>query len=132
MSVLPKWLRSGIPTIPGHPVIIGPPGFQRATHKNRAGVNSYKKCHHFEKLRSGGEKTRTRCAISERSFAILMAVLKKIQSTGTSTSITKSPMMPRMKARSTGRSVLQMSMIPCLGGVINKSLKPGAGRSILT
>ncbi|PKI77694.1 hypothetical protein CRG98_001924 [Punica granatum] len=35
-SVLPKWLRRGTPTIPGHPVVMGPPGFHRATHKNRA------------------------------------------------------------------------------------------------
>ncbi|PKI33407.1 hypothetical protein CRG98_046204 [Punica granatum] len=57
MSVLPKWLRRGTPTIPGHPVIMGPPGFQRATHRNRAGVNSRQKCLHSEKLRSGGGMT---------------------------------------------------------------------------
>ncbi|PKI58760.1 hypothetical protein CRG98_020845 [Punica granatum] len=65
-------------------------------------------------------------------FLNSMAVLRKIQSTGTSMSITKSPMMPRMKARSTERSVLQMCKISCLGGVIDSSLRPGAGRFILT
>ncbi|PKI51270.1 hypothetical protein CRG98_028334 [Punica granatum] len=43
MSVLPKWLRRGTPIIPGHPVIMGPSGFQRATHRNSASVNSCKK-----------------------------------------------------------------------------------------
>ncbi|PKI44417.1 hypothetical protein CRG98_035191 [Punica granatum] len=38
MSVLPKWLRRGTPTISGHPVIMGQPGFHRATHKKRASV----------------------------------------------------------------------------------------------
>ncbi|PKI63136.1 hypothetical protein CRG98_016468 [Punica granatum] len=134
-SVLPKWLRRGTPTISGHPVIMGLLGFQRVTHKNRAGVNSCKKCLHSEKLRSGGGKTGTRRAISERSsviswwtswagmprrveswFLIManglgtkmpldksrifldrgdsVAVLRKIQSTGTSKSFTKSLMMP--------------------------------------
>ncbi|PKI67068.1 hypothetical protein CRG98_012532 [Punica granatum] len=60
------------------------------------------------------------------------AVLRKIQSTGVLVSITTSPMMPRMKERSTGRSVLQLCMISCLGGVIASSLRPGVGRSILT
>ncbi|PKI72788.1 hypothetical protein CRG98_006817 [Punica granatum] len=36
MSVLPNWLRRGTPIIPGHPVIMGPPGFHRATHRKRA------------------------------------------------------------------------------------------------
>ncbi|PKI64639.1 hypothetical protein CRG98_014977 [Punica granatum] len=70
MSVLPKWLRRGTPTIPGHPVIMGLPGFQRATHRNRAGVNSRQKCLHSEKLRSGGGKTDTRCSISDRLSAM--------------------------------------------------------------
>ncbi|PKI60383.1 hypothetical protein CRG98_019232 [Punica granatum] len=54
MSVLPKWLRRGTPTIPGHPVIMGPPRFHQATHRNHAGVNSRQKCLHSEKLCSGG------------------------------------------------------------------------------
>ncbi|PKI32389.1 hypothetical protein CRG98_047220, partial [Punica granatum] len=57
MRVLPKWLRRGAPTIPGHPVIMGPPGFHRATHKNLAGVNSRQKRLHSEKLCSGGGMT---------------------------------------------------------------------------
>ncbi|PKI77718.1 hypothetical protein CRG98_001888 [Punica granatum] len=60
------------------------------------------------------------------------AVLKKIQSTGVSVSITTSPMMPWMNTWSTGRRVLQMHMMSCLGSVIASSLRPGAGRSILT
>ncbi|OWM77037.1 hypothetical protein CDL15_Pgr002677 [Punica granatum] len=59
MSVLPKWLRRGTPTIPGHPVIMGPPGFHRATHKKRASVNSRQKRLHSEKLCSGGGITDT-------------------------------------------------------------------------
>ncbi|PKI71436.1 hypothetical protein CRG98_008173 [Punica granatum] len=67
MSVLPKWLRKGTPTISGHPVIMGPPGFHRATHRNRAGVNSHQKCLHSEKLCSGGGMTgcRRRCQCAE-------------------------------------------------------------------
>ncbi|PKI44692.1 hypothetical protein CRG98_034917 [Punica granatum] len=129
MRVLPKWLRRGTPTIPGHPVIMGPPGFHRATHKNRAGVNSRQKRLHSEKLCSGGAssvpwKWNTACSGSQNSAA----VLKKIQSTGVSVSITTSPMMPRMNAWSTGRRVLQMRMMSCLGGMIASSLRPGAGR----
>ncbi|PKI26376.1 hypothetical protein CRG98_048935, partial [Punica granatum] len=56
-SVLPKWLRRGTPTILGHSVIMGLPGFYRATHKNHAGVNSRQKCLHSEKLCSGGGMT---------------------------------------------------------------------------
>ncbi|PKI49404.1 hypothetical protein CRG98_030204, partial [Punica granatum] len=53
MRVLPKWLRRGTPTISGHPVIMGPPGFHRATHKNREGVSLRQKRLHSEKLCSG-------------------------------------------------------------------------------
>ncbi|PKI58276.1 hypothetical protein CRG98_021358 [Punica granatum] len=60
MSVLPKWLRRGTPTIPGHPVIMGPPRFHRATHRKRTSVNSRQKRLHSEKLRSGGGMTSTR------------------------------------------------------------------------
>ncbi|PKI37782.1 hypothetical protein CRG98_041828 [Punica granatum] len=73
-------------------------------------------------------KLNTACSGSQNSAA----VLKKIQSTGVSVSITTSPMMPWMNAWSTGRRVLQMRMMSCLGGVIASSLRPGAGRSILT
>ncbi|PKI67135.1 hypothetical protein CRG98_012463 [Punica granatum] len=73
-------------------------------------------------------KLNTACSGSQNS----VVVLKKIQSTGVSVNITISPMMPRMNARSTGQRVLQMRMMSCLGGVIASSLKPGAGRSILT
>ncbi|PKI33338.1 hypothetical protein CRG98_046271 [Punica granatum] len=69
-SVLPKWLRRGTPTIPGHPVIMGPPGFHRATHKKRASVNSRQKRLHSEKLCSGGGITATKRSISERSSAM--------------------------------------------------------------
>ncbi|PKI73189.1 hypothetical protein CRG98_006435 [Punica granatum] len=54
MSVLPRWLRRGTPTIPRHPVTMGPPGFHRATHKKPASVNSRQKRLHSEKLCSGG------------------------------------------------------------------------------
>ncbi|PKI36166.1 hypothetical protein CRG98_043443, partial [Punica granatum] len=54
MRVLPKWLRRGTPTIPGYPVIMGPPGFHRVTHRNREGVSSRQKHLHSEKLCSGG------------------------------------------------------------------------------
>ncbi|PKI73641.1 hypothetical protein CRG98_005968 [Punica granatum] len=73
-------------------------------------------------------KLNTACSGSQNSAA----VLKKIQSTGVSVSITTSPMMPWINARSTGRRVLQMRMMSCLGGVIASSLRPGVGRSILT
>ncbi|PKI65572.1 hypothetical protein CRG98_014072 [Punica granatum] len=70
MSVLPKWLRRGTPTIPGHPVIMGPPRFHRATHRKRASVNSRQKCLHSEKLCSGGGIAGTKRSISERSSAM--------------------------------------------------------------
>ncbi|PKI39903.1 hypothetical protein CRG98_039705 [Punica granatum] len=70
MSVLPKWLRRRTPTIPGHPVIMGPPGFHRATHKKRASVNPRQKRLHSEKLCSGGGITGIRRSISERSSAM--------------------------------------------------------------
>ncbi|PKI78544.1 hypothetical protein CRG98_001051 [Punica granatum] len=70
MSVLPKWLRRGTPTISGHPVIMGPPGFHRATHRNREGVSSRQKCLHSENLCSGGRITGTRRSIKERSSAM--------------------------------------------------------------
>ncbi|PKI71428.1 hypothetical protein CRG98_008179 [Punica granatum] len=60
----------GTPTIPGHPVIMGPPGFHRATHRNRAGVNSRQKCLHSEKLRSRGGTIGIRRSINERSSAM--------------------------------------------------------------
>ncbi|PKI38495.1 hypothetical protein CRG98_041113 [Punica granatum] len=70
VSVLPKWLRRGTPTIPGHPVIMGPPGFHRATHRKRASVNSRQKRLHSEKLCSGGGIAGTRRLINERSSAM--------------------------------------------------------------
>ncbi|PKI77234.1 hypothetical protein CRG98_002355 [Punica granatum] len=45
----------------------GPLGFHRATHKNRADVNSRQKCLHSEKLCSGGGMTGARHSINERS-----------------------------------------------------------------
>ncbi|PKI39197.1 hypothetical protein CRG98_040412 [Punica granatum] len=70
MRLLSKWLRRGTPTIPGHPVIMGPPGFHRATHRNREGVSSRQKRLHSEKLCSGGGMTGTKRSISERSSAM--------------------------------------------------------------
>ncbi|PKI49624.1 hypothetical protein CRG98_029985 [Punica granatum] len=70
MMVLPKWLRRGTPTIPGHPVIMRPPGFHRATQRNREGISSRQKRLHSEKLCSGGGMTGAKRSISERSSAI--------------------------------------------------------------
>ncbi|PKI59977.1 hypothetical protein CRG98_019631 [Punica granatum] len=70
MNVLPKWLRRGTPTIPGYLVIMGPPGFHRATHRKRTSINSPQKRLHSEKLCSGGRMTGTRRSISERSSAM--------------------------------------------------------------
>ncbi|PKI46858.1 hypothetical protein CRG98_032754 [Punica granatum] len=65
MSVLPKWLRRGTPTIPGHPVIMGPPGFHRATHKKRASVNSCQKTPPFRETVLGRCHRAEKCPIGE-------------------------------------------------------------------
>ncbi|PKI66989.1 hypothetical protein CRG98_012654 [Punica granatum] len=51
---------------------------------------------------------------------------------GHSTSATRSPIMERMKVRSTGCNVLRMRMISRPGGMNDSSLRLGAERSILT
>ncbi|PKI51075.1 hypothetical protein CRG98_028504 [Punica granatum] len=104
--VLPKWLRRRSPMIPRHPVIIGPPGFQLAAHKNFVGVSSSKNCLHSDKLRSGGRNIRSSACWGSQN---LTAVLKKVQSMGDSAVRTRMWTLVGARMRAFGSRGLTMS-----------------------